>query len=71
MGNYRWDIINTSKHNGNDYTWGNITIKLVKAYGRLMLCFILKQIERRCAKYVGFEDNNFFYGLVLGFLIGF
>ena len=35
---------------GNDYTWGIITVKLVEAHGRLMLCFILKQIKRRCAK---------------------
>lgn len=27
------DIIKTLKENGNQYTWGNVTVKLAEAYG--------------------------------------
>ena len=27
------DIIKTLKENGNEYTWGNVTVKLAEAYG--------------------------------------
>lgn len=27
------DIIKTLKENGNEYTWGNVTVKLADAYG--------------------------------------
>ena len=27
------DIIKTLKDNGNEYTWGNVTVKLAEAYG--------------------------------------
>ncbi|XP_057964236.1 4-hydroxy-3-methylbut-2-enyl diphosphate reductase, chloroplastic [Malania oleifera] len=30
---YASDIIKTLKDNGNEYTWGNITVKLAEAYG--------------------------------------
>ncbi|GAB4837940.1 hypothetical protein Ancab_027468 [Ancistrocladus abbreviatus] len=30
---YTSDIIETLKENGNEYTWGNVTVKLAKAYG--------------------------------------
>nr|AID55341.1 1-hydroxy-2-methyl-butenyl 4-diphosphate reductase [Actinidia deliciosa] len=30
---YTSDIIKTLKENGNEYTWGNVTVKLAEAYG--------------------------------------
>lgn len=27
------DIIKTLKENGNEYSWGNVTVKLAEAYG--------------------------------------
>ncbi|MCA0772543.1 hypothetical protein KQW18_22800, partial [Vibrio vulnificus] len=30
---YTSDIIKTLKENGNEYTWGNVTVRLAESYG--------------------------------------
>ncbi|KAL4615661.1 hypothetical protein ACB092_07G142900 [Castanea dentata] len=54
----RYDIIKTLKENGNEYTWGNVTVKLAEKFGFYWAVELAIQIAYEARKHLKFLSQH-------------